>query len=310
MSPSPSPEAAIADDRAALTDGPAAQLDEMRARLAGGEHLVGSFAAAFHRTIAAVDPGATEDTIAVLPGNQGLHIYDSLVAWTAPAAGERVLDIGCGTGGAAGAAARMVGEDGEVVGVDPVPEALALAARRTPDDLAILYHRAAAERLAGMPDRYFDCAVLSFVLDQVADLKATLSELYRVLRPGGRWCASVWAFDKLRPLDQSLYGALIAVVARHAPGALAGAASRASMPHEREHMAAFVASELLRPEERDGQLALVMEDIDTAMAVFSRTAMVMMLSDEGREDFRETLARRLPHTLYLPVRLLRSRRPG
>jgi SAM-dependent methyltransferase len=299
---SESPEKGVPD--------PVERLNAVRARLAGGERLSGAFATEAYAAVTAADPVATEDTLAVLPGNGGMHIYRSLIAWAAPVAGERVLDLGCGSGGATRVVAEIVGPEGEVVGVDPSPEALEVARDRTPADLPVRYVRARGERMAQLPDRYFDCAIASLVIDQVADLPQVLTELRRVLRPGGRIGVSVWAFDNMQPLNQAVWGALVAVVGQHAPGALAGRASRASIPREREDIAAFRDADLLTPEERDGQLALVMEDIDEAMAFFERTAMVMLLSDEGRGAFRKALERRLPHALYLPVRFLRSRRPG
>jgi SAM-dependent methyltransferase len=289
---------------------PQERLDEIRARIAAGERMSGSFATAVYAAVNAADPSATEDALSVLPGNGGMHIYHSLIAWAAPVAGERVLDVGCGSGGATRAVAEVVGSEGEVLGIDVCQEAVDVAQERTSLDLPIAYLRARAERVTSLPDRYFDCAIASLMIEQAADLPAVLGEMFRVLRPGGRIGASVMAFDQMRAMDHALWGALMAVVGKHAPGALAGRASRASIPREREDIAAFRDTELLTPEERDGQLALIMEDIDEAMAFFERTTMVMILSDEGRAEFREVLAQRLPHTLYFPIRFLRSRRPG
>lgn len=288
----------------------AQRLDEIRARMVAGERMRGTFAAAVHAATTAADPSATEDTLATLPGNGGMHLYHSLIAWAAPVAGERVLDLGCGSGGASRILAEIVGAEGEVVGVDTSEEALAVAAERTTAGAPIRYVRSRAERMTELPDRYFDCAVTSLMIDQVADLPAVLTELHRVLRPGGRIGASVMAFDQMGPMDHAFWGALLAVVAKHAPGALAGRASRASIPREKEDLAAFREADLLTPEERDGQLALILEDIDQAKAFFDRTTMVMIMSEAGREEFYETLERRLPHSIYLPVRFMRSRRPG
>ncbi len=305
-----STEAQTLEDETDRRPDPQERLDEVRALVAAGQRLNGSFASRVYSTVTAVDPAATEDSLAILPGNGGMHIYRSLIAWAAPVAGERALDLGCGSGGATRELAAMVGADGEVVGVDPSPEALEVAKARTPADMPVRYVQAKGERLANLPDRYFDCAIASMVIDQVADLPQVLTELYRVLRPGGRIGLSVWAFDNMQPLNQAVWGSLIAVVAEHAPGVLAGRASKASIPREREDLDAFREAELLTPEERDGQLALIMEDIDEAMAFFERTTMVMILPDEGRAAFRAALERRLPHSLYFPVRFLRSRRPG
>ena len=58
------------------------------------------------------------------------------------------------------------------------------------------------------------------------------------------------------------------------------------------------------------QLAVVMEDVDQAWSVFGRTYIARILDDAGQEELRGILGRRMPHTLYLPVRFLRTRRPG
>jgi hypothetical protein len=63
-------------------------------------------------------------------------------------------------------------------------------------------------------------------------------------------------------------------------------------------------------EEQDVQLAVVMEDLDDAWRVFSRTYIAHVLDEEGQEELRRILKRRMPHTLYLPLRFLRTRRPG
>lgn len=289
---------------------PAAALEHVRARLADGGRLSGALAATFYRAVHAIDPAATEDSLAVLPGNRGVHLYDSPLAWATLAAGERVLDLGCGSGGTTRAAARAVGEDGIVVGIDVSPEVLAVARERTSEELPVLYRESPAERLGTVPDRSFDCLVASMVLDQVGDLGAVLSEAYRVLRPGGRMVASVMAFDMLRPIDASFVGMVMALVGRRVPGALAGRASRASLPHEPTDRHAFAEVGLSSVEEQDVQLAAVMETPEDAWRLFSRTYIAHLLDDEGREELRELLARRMPHTLYLPVRFLKTRRPG
>jgi SAM-dependent methyltransferase len=304
---SPNPQSATTPP--AAEGGPGGALREIRARVAAGEPLVGSLLQSFYRSVHALDPAAVEEGLAPLPGNGGVHLYDSLVSWASLVAGERVLDLGCGSGGSTRAAARAVGPEGLVIGIDPSPEAVAMARARTDAGLSVIYRQGVAERLTTLPDRSLDCVVASLVLEQV-DLEAALSEAVRVLRPGGRLVASVTAFDRLRPLDAGLMGTVLALVATRAPGALAGRASRASIPHDPADAAAFSAAGLLTPEERDVQLAAVMEDVDDAWALFSRTYIVHLLDEEGRAELRERLARRVPHTLYLPLRFLRTRRPG
>lgn len=289
---------------------PREALAEVRAELAAGHPLAGRLASRFYRAVHALDPAATEESLAVLPGNRGVHLYDSLVAWASLVAGDQVLDLGCGSGGAARAAAQVVGPEGMVLGIDASPECVAEATARTPTDAPVIYRRGDIARLGSASDKTFSGVIASMVLDQVDDLGPVLEEVFRVLRPGGRFVASVMSFDHLRPMDASFMGAVIAVVGRRAPGALSGRASRASIPHEPRDVRAFRLAGLATVEELDVQLAVVMEDIDQAWSTFSRTYIAHVLDEEGQEELRRVIARRLPHTLYLPVRFLRTRRPG
>lgn len=299
----PTSASAVAPDREA-------RLQEIRARLVAGERFRGPLAASFYNAVHAIDPTATEDTIAPLQGNGQVNIYRSLLAWASIMPGERIIDIGCGSGGATRVAADIVGPTGMVVGVDPCARALEIARRRTPDDMPVAYINASAERLVGIEDKGFDCAVASLSLDEFQDLPAALSEILRVLRPGGRFVASVSAFDRLRPIDSAFMGAVIAVIARHVPAGLSGRATRASIPLEPDDARAFADAGLLRPEERDVQLPVILETPDDAWAFFGRTHIAYMLDEDGQRDLRETMARRMPHTIYIPLRFLRSRRPG
>jgi ubiquinone/menaquinone biosynthesis C-methylase UbiE len=105
--------------------------------------------------------------------------------------GERVLDVGCGTGSLAIAAARVVGPGGSVVGVDPSVEMIGRArakARRT--RLPVEFVATAGEALP-FPDASFDVVLLSLVLHQLPSdaLHATMAQVRRVLAPGGRLLA-------------------------------------------------------------------------------------------------------------------------
>ncbi len=300
---SPSATGAVTPDREA-------RLQEIRQRLIAGERFRGTLASSFYSAVHAIDPTATEDTIAPLTGNGQVNIYRSLLAWASIMPGERIIDIGCGSGGASRAAAEIVGPTGMVVGIDPCARALEVARERTPDDMPIAYINASAERMVGIENKGFDCAVASLSLEEFQDLPAALSEILRVLRPGGRFVASVSAFDRLRPVDAAFMGAVMAVIARNVPAGLSGRAARASIPLEPDDARAFADAGFLRPEERDVQLPAILETADEAWALFGRTHIAYMLDDEGREDLRRTLTLRVPHTIYLPLRFLRSRRPG
>jgi arsenite methyltransferase len=101
--------------------------------------------------------------------------------------GERVLDVGCGAGTDSLVAAQMVGPEGSVTGIDMTPEILAKA-RRAAEELAagnVEFLEGDAERLP-FADESFDVVISNGVIDLIPDKDAVFSEIYRVLRPGGR----------------------------------------------------------------------------------------------------------------------------
>lgn len=105
------------------------------------------------------------------------------------APGQRVLDVACGTGVLARAAAERTGPGGSVVGVDLNEGMLQVAARTAS---AIEWRRGAAESLP-FESESFDAVVSQFALMFFADRGAGLREMARVLRPSGRLTVAVWA---------------------------------------------------------------------------------------------------------------------
>lgn len=95
--------------------------------------------------------------------------------------GDRVVDVGCGTGVIAAMAEAMVGPTGRVVGLDPSPAMLEVAR-----------HRGVRETVVGVadalpfPDACFDAITMGYALRHVDDLDRVFREYLRVLRPGGR----------------------------------------------------------------------------------------------------------------------------
>lgn len=101
--------------------------------------------------------------------------------------GDRVLDVGCGTGALTLAVAGAVGPAGTVVGLDANPEMLAVA-RRKPVQVEWLEGRAEALPL---PDNSFDAVASQFAFMFFDDKAQALREMLRVLRPGGRLVVAV-----------------------------------------------------------------------------------------------------------------------
>jgi len=103
------------------------------------------------------------------------------------AAGERVLDVGCGPGALTGELLRRL-QGGEVWAVDPAERFVAAAAARNPVAQVRL---AAAEELP-FEDRSFDAALAQLVVHFMADPIAGLREMGRVTKADGIVAACVW----------------------------------------------------------------------------------------------------------------------
>ena len=101
--------------------------------------------------------------------------------------GEAVLDIGCGAGIDTIVAAMMVGPAGTVVGIDMVPEMLARAREnlRMTDLKNVIFEDAYGEKLP-FADGGFDVVISNGVFNLIPDKTKALSEVVRVLKPGGR----------------------------------------------------------------------------------------------------------------------------
>ena len=99
--------------------------------------------------------------------------------------GESVLDVGCGPGLQSAEMAAVVGPEGRVVGVDISETMLAMAQARSAGLPWVELTRADALALP-FAEGVFDAAVATQVYEYVADVDGALSELFRVMRPGGR----------------------------------------------------------------------------------------------------------------------------
>ena len=108
-----------------------------------------------------------------------------LLETVAARSGECALDIGCGPGFVTEELARAVGPGGAVHAMDNSDSSIAMARQRCSGFVNVQFHLAEATQLP-YPENHFDLAISTQVYEFVPDIQAALSELHRVLRPGGR----------------------------------------------------------------------------------------------------------------------------
>ena len=124
--------------------------------------------------------------------------------------GQRILDVACGTGVAARAAADRVGGSGSVVGLDLNPAMLEVAARIRPE---IEWCEGDASALP-FPGENFDAVLCQSAVFFFPDVDQALAEMARVVRRGG--VVAIQTYAGLA--DQPAYQDFAAIVRRVAPG--------------------------------------------------------------------------------------------
>jgi SAM-dependent methyltransferase len=168
------------------------------------------------------EPTRTE-TIAAANAYEALFVPALFHQWASKVAdaaaihaGQRVLDVACGTGVLAREAGSRVGATGHVVGLDPNPGMLAVAARLAP---GVEWREGVAESLP-FAEGTFDAVVSQFGLMFFRDRRRGLQEMRRVLATGGRLVVAVWnSLDQI-PAYASLVALLEATAGSRAADAL------------------------------------------------------------------------------------------
>jgi len=96
-------------------------------------------------------------------------------------AGEKVLDLACGTGFFSAIFAETVGAN-NVTGVDVGQQLISIAQKNNPE---IDFKVSSADNLSVLPEGHFDKVAIVLAIQNIAEVKAMLQELNRVVKPGG-----------------------------------------------------------------------------------------------------------------------------
>jgi ubiquinone/menaquinone biosynthesis C-methylase UbiE len=111
--------------------------------------------------------------------------------------GDKVLDVGCGTGHLTKYIAEIVGPEGQVVGIDPDAERIKIAQEKSKEISNLQFH--VGSSAIGFPrdnEPYYDVHISTSAFQWVPDdeKRIYIHKAHQCLKPGGRlaiWCASI-----------------------------------------------------------------------------------------------------------------------
>lgn len=129
--------------------------------------------------------------------------------------GERMLDVGCGTGGVTIPGGIRVGKKGSAAGIDPSPEMIAVARRKAKRTGIEIDFRVGVIESLPFPDGTFDVVTSSLMMHHLPEHARVrgLAETWRVLKPGGRLLIA----DMMRPRP-TFWGRLSSLMLHHGHG--------------------------------------------------------------------------------------------
>ena len=124
----------------------------------------------------------------------------SLIERLAPTAGERILDLGCGTGHLT---AEIAARGAEVVGIDRSPEMIATARQNYP---RLRFEVADAEHVRF--DEPFDAVFSNAAIHWMKDQRAVAASIWQALKSGGRLVAEFGGQGNIHSIETALRGAI------------------------------------------------------------------------------------------------------
>lgn len=139
-------------------------------------------------------------------------VLDLLIDRAAPKAGERIVDVGCGSGASTNGFAAKVGPSGRVFGVDVSGPMLERARQSTPKDAPVTYALADATVYPFDPAS-FDLLASRFGVMFFADPVVSFANLHKALKPSGRLAFACWQ----EPRENPFFMAPLQAVYKHVP---------------------------------------------------------------------------------------------
>ena len=139
-------------------------------------------------------------------------VLDILIDRAKPQAGERIIDVGCGSGASSIALAQKVAPSGHVLGVDVSGPMLARARQSAPKDVPVEFVLADATVYPLEPES-FDLLASRFGVMFFADPALSFTNMRKALKPSGRLAFACWR----EPRENPFFMAPLQAVYKHVP---------------------------------------------------------------------------------------------
>lgn len=133
------------------------------------------------------------------PQREAMMPIGTVLAHVNATVGGKIADVGAGLGWLTFPLAVAVGASGRVLAIDPSRDGVqAIQQQAQQEGLGQIDALVASAEETGLPDDHLDCLVWHTMYHDIDDRPKALAEMYRILKPGGRWVIVDW---EKRPMD-------------------------------------------------------------------------------------------------------------